>query len=403
MSKDNKQLASNFNLATVSSEEFERCLESTFEAEANIAVFGRRGSGKTQISKSAIRKFKYDFGDGRGKRDCKEVYINLSVFERPDMGGYPNMFKDGKYVDFKHPSFYEPMMEGDTPVICLLDEVDKAEPSLWAPLLEFTQFRSINKIQLPNLKAVIMTGNLISEGGSRPCMPLLDRVTKFLIEPNAADWLSWSAKEGGIHPSITAFIHDNQSELYGAVDPDNSYADPSPRSWEIASNLIKKGEERHWSNAQTIKMVCGAIGNQTGLKYSVYFDHYIKIVPFVNKVMAGADIKEIMKEYDALKPTEQMVASMQVCSRLSTLIDKHLGSGKTVRFGAGKSKLPEELDKGLSNSANFLSKLSVEIFLIGFRTQLTIKKLLEHQLDDHEDFGPKVLDKARNQIKGLSK
>ena len=107
----------------------------------NIAVFGRRGTGKTEIAKQEIRK-----------ADMQEVYINLSVLERVDMGGYPNIMASAqqkKFVDFLLPQFYEPMMEGKRGVVALLDEVDKADQSLWAPLLEFTQFRSINGNALP--------------------------------------------------------------------------------------------------------------------------------------------------------------------------------------------------------------------------------------------------------------
>src|SRR5208282_4961589 len=117
----------------------------------------RRGSGKTIIGKTSIKE-----------SGCKEIYMNLSTMERPDMGGYPNFFaakQDRHFVDFLLPYWYQDLIEGDTPCVALLDEVDKAEAALWAPLLEFTQFHTINGNKLPNLRAVIMTGNLQSEGG----------------------------------------------------------------------------------------------------------------------------------------------------------------------------------------------------------------------------------------------
>lgn len=392
MAKDKDTMqTSNFNLQEVSTQEYEDTLDFAFKSKANVAVFGRRGSGKTQISKDRIREKGYE-----------EVYINLSVFERPDMGGYPNVFSPDEFVSFKLPSFYEKMISGDKDVVALLDEVDKAEPALWAPLLEFTQFRTINKKPLPRLRSVIMTGNLISEGGSRPCMPLLDRTTKFLINPNARDWLEWSGKSGRIHPSVTAFIEHNQGDLFGAVDPDSSYADPSPRSWEIASSLIKDGEADGRSSAQIMRMVNGCVGRAVGVKYSMYLEHYLKLVPFIRKIFDGTlDSGGIKKEYEALQRTEQLVAAMQVCSKVSMMIDEAFG--KTEKFTATKRKIPENLDKALKNSANFLNIVDVETFMVGFRSQLTITKLLAFGLDDHEEFDTKVLKRARDKMKNIGK
>src|SRR5271154_2454586 len=178
--------ASDFNLQRISTKELSDNLRATIDFGGNVVIIGRRGSGKTQISKDIINT-----------TACEEVYLNLSVMERPDIGGYPNFFaaQQGKgFVDFLLPAFYQSLMEGDQPVVALLDEVDKAESSLWAPLLEFTQFHTINGRELPNLRAIIMTGNLQAEGGQRPSLPLLDRAEKYLVEASHIHWLDWASK-----------------------------------------------------------------------------------------------------------------------------------------------------------------------------------------------------------------
>lgn len=204
---------SDFNLEKLNTKDLSDHVGASIRMGGNIAVFGRRGTGKTEIAKYQIQR-----------ADCQEVYMNLSVLERVDMGGYPNILaasQQKEFVNFLLPQFYEQMMHGKKPVVALLDEVDKADPSLWAPLLEFTQFRSINGKPLPHLQAIIMTGNLISEGGSRPSLPLLDRAEKYLVEADVNSWLDWAGKSGRIHPSVSAYIHDHPKDLFGAVDPEN--------------------------------------------------------------------------------------------------------------------------------------------------------------------------------------
>src|ERR1700685_4247578 len=162
---------SDFNLERLNAAQLEQHIAASIVSGSNLAIFGKRGSGKSQIARQQIEKANYH-----------EAYMNLSVFERSDFG-YPLLFNQQKangkneneeqFVRFMLPQIFRPMLYGDKPVVLLADELDKAQPDLWAPMLEITQEKSINGRKLPNLKCVLMTGNLISEGGSRPCLPLL--------------------------------------------------------------------------------------------------------------------------------------------------------------------------------------------------------------------------------------
>jgi len=374
MAKKEQQMAiSDFNLQRLTTKDLGDNISASIQAGSNIAIFGRRGSGKTEIAKQRI-----------AAAGMKEIYINLSVLERVDMGGYPDILnsnRKNKFVDFLLPSFYETMLEGDQPVVALLDEVDKADPSLWAPLLEFTQFKSINGRPLKNLHAIVMTGNLISEGGSRPSLPLLDRTEKFLVEADVQAWLDWSGKTGKIHPSITAYINDHPNDLFGTVDPEDRYADPSPRSWAKASELLFKGEKFHWNTELLNKKVCGCIGKDAGIRYSLYYDHYQVLLPLIDKLFQG---KEITAEYKKLEPTKRIVACMIACARLATQLDK-----------AAENKEPAP--KSLEYMGRFLQEVGSEIVLISVRSQITLERIVNWNLDDHEEWG-KLLTQINNQV-----
>lgn len=364
---------SDFNLQKLNTKELSEHVASTIQVGSNISVFGRRGTGKTEISKQEIKK-----------AGAFEVYINLSVMERVDMGGYPNIMASSqqkRFVDFLLPQFYEAMLEGDKPVVALLDEVDKADPSLWAPLLEFTQFHSINGRPLKNLQAIIMTGNLISEGGSRPSLPLLDRAEKYLVEADASMWLEWAGKGGHIHPSITAYITDHPKDLFGAVDPDDRYADPSPRGWAGASDLLYKGEEKGWSSTLLNKKVCGRVGKDAGIKYSNYYEHYQQLLPMIEQVYQGKDVSH---DYNKLEPTKKLVCCMITCARLANQLDQ-----------ANDKTIPE----AVKNVGRFLSKVSYENVLVAVRSQIQIDRIVKFNLDEHADWS-EVLNNINKQVDG---
>ncbi|CAB4196948.1 AAA domain containing protein [uncultured Caudovirales phage] len=368
--------SSDFNLEKINTRDLSEHISASIQMEGNIAVFGRRGTGKTEIAKQEIKK-----------SGLHEVYINLSVLERVDLGGYPNIMSAAaqkRFVDFLLPQFYEQMLDGKAGskgVVALLDEVDKADPSLWAPLLEFTQFRSINGFKLPQLKSVIMTGNLISEGGSRPSLPLLDRAEKYLVEADVTSWLEWAGKSGHIHPSITAYITDHPKDLFGAIDPEDRYADPSPRGWSRASDILYKGEERGWQPSLLNKKVCGCIGKDAGIKYSNYYEHYQQLLPLIEDVYNG---KDVSSRYNALEPTKKLVACMITCARLANQLDE--------------SKA-DDPPKSITHVGKFLQKVSYENVLVAVRSQIQIDRLVQFNLDEHPDW-EQVLSKINKSVEG---
>ena len=117
--KTTQMTSSDFNLEKLNTKDLSEHVSSTIQVGGNITVFGRRGSGKTAIAKQEIKK-----------AGLNEIYVNLSVLERTDLGGYPNIMGGNpgrKYVDFLLPHFYEMMIEGKKGCVALLDELDKAD------------------------------------------------------------------------------------------------------------------------------------------------------------------------------------------------------------------------------------------------------------------------------------
>lgn len=376
--EQNTGVSSDFNLKKLGPAELRENLLCTIQGQGNAAIFGRRGTGKTQISKAAIEE-----------AEVQEVYLNLSVLERVDLGGYPDMMsvrapqKEGqtRFLDFILPWFYKHLCEGDRRVVLLLDEVDKADPSLWAPLLEITQFRSCNGRPLPNLISCIMTGNLAAEGGTRPSLPLLDRAEKYLVESDHRQWLEWAGKSREIHPAVTAYINDHPEHLYGEVDEGDAYASASPRGWHNASKLLKCGEEHNWPVSVLVNKVSGCIGKQIGMQFQHYYDHYQVLLPVVEKIFKG---QMVAKDFDRMERTKQIVCAMIACARLATKIDD-----------CGEGKYPEVA----GTIAKFLLGIESEIALIAARSQINLDRLIMHGLDEEPNWS-KLLDRINDRIAG---
>lgn len=377
---------SDFNLQKISTKELVDNLQATINYGGAIFIAGRRGSGKTQISQEAIRTLNFS-----------GLYLNLSTLERADFSGYPDFFgaKNGeRYVKFLLPNFYSSLIEGDQKVVVLLDEIDKADPSLLAPLLEFTQFKSINGQPLKNLQAVIMTGNLQAEGGQRPSLPLLDRAEKFLVEVNPDHWLDWGATTGEIHPSVSAYISDNRQDLIGDVDPQEDYADPSPRGWHNASKLLFFGEKHKWHPKMMLHKVSACVGKKIGIRYSSFFEHYQELLPMVDSIIKG---EKNIKEFNSLENTKKLVVCMVLCARYAKMLDNYKASLDDKQLD--NIKLPEKLRDAGFHISNFMLDVDPEITLISIRGQLGAQRLLEFNLIDDKNWDrtlSELLSKLKN-------
>lgn len=354
---------SDYNLREITTKDFSEILRTTIEygcaddgAPAAVFVAGRRGSGKTFIAKDAIK----DSG-------CDELYLNLSMCERTEISGFPNLLsanKGLKYVSYMLPQYFEPLFEGDKPVVALFDEIDKCQSDLFGSLLEIFQFKSVNSLRMKNLRAIICTGNLQQEGGHRPALPLLDRTEKYLMTTRVDHWLDWcSSKNARIHPSITAFISDHPDLLMGEVDNGDLYADPSPRGWHNYSKILAFGEERKWSVNTLIHKAFGCIGKAAGIRYEAYFTHYQVLLPIAEKIMKGENVAE----FEDLHPSKKMVACMIVCSRLSRLFDV---------MHEKKEKLPPQS----KTVVKFLRDVDPEMALTSIRGQIGIDRVIKADL-----------------------
>ncbi len=376
-------VSSDFNLKKLNTKQLSENLSASIAINSSVVVIGRRGSGKTQIAKQEIAK--------AGK---KEVYINLSVAERTDMGGYPDMFgmqnlptndPRRRFVNVILPQFFQPLIEGEQNCVALLDEVDKADPAIWAPLLEFVQFHSVNGVQMPGLCSSIMTGNLISEGGKKPSPPLLDRAEKYLVEADVSNWLDWAGRTGSIHPSITAYVNDHPLHLFGATEHEDNYADPSPRGWHNASEALFKLEAMKASKELMVNKVAGMVGKQVGLQFDMYYNFYHDVLPMIDAVFAGEPLGEMMRLYDAFDPGKRLVTCMIACARLGTQLDTHK---------PGPSSPGNRI---LRTVGGFMNECSPENILVAVRSQLGVERLAKWDLNEDETW-KSVLGQVTNKI-----
>jgi len=293
-------MTNSLNLQEIDQEQALHLSKFFIRSNQNLFLFGRRGLGKTEITIQAAQEC-----------NMKVNYVNLSVIERPDLAGYPDMNAPGEIVTFKSPNFLPKLMESAKPdSVILFDEVDKAPPEVTAPLLEILQFKSINGKPI-NVASCILTGNLINEGAYSNLIStaLLDRGAKYIISFNMEKWIDW-AKSNNVHDLILGFLRSNPEFTCGKVE-DSCYASPSPRSWTLASDALTKARSLKVVDIDTItQIISGFVGLEAGLRFKIWYEHYRKFEPFIHSLIDGGSMT---LDFNSLIPTEKIVFVVAAC------------------------------------------------------------------------------------------
>lgn len=344
------------NLTEIDQEQALNLTKFFIQSQQNIFLFGMRGIGKTHIAIQAAESC-----------NLKVNYINLSVIERPDLAGYPDLNTPGNVISFKSPYFLPKLLDSESSdSIILFDEVDKAPYEVTAPLLEILQFKKINGKKI-NVNSCILTGNLINEGAYSNLLStaLLDRGAKYRISFNFEKWIDW-AKSNNVHDLILGFLRNN-SEFACSLPEDTNYASPSPRSWTLASEALIRAKELKISDIESIsQIISGFVGNEAGLRFKIWYENYKKFEPHIISLIENGITNFSFKD---LSVTEQLIFVISACyhAKYKTIIDSSKSKNKFYY---------------LENLCDFLikNKISNEVQVMGFYNSFDFDLITKHKL-----------------------
>jgi hypothetical protein len=152
---------------------------------------------------------------------------------------------------------------------------------------------------------VIAAGNPASERGVHFSMPrpLRNRFVHLELEPDFEDWTKWAVK-AGIRPEIIAFLRFKPSLLHDADATSDANAWPTPRSWEMASNVLTGFAARQgggfFAGGTEIEaqLLEGTIGEAATIEL-VAFLRLFRQLPSVQEILLNPDTAPVPDEPSA--------------------------------------------------------------------------------------------------------
>ncbi|MEI8303094.1 MAG: MoxR family ATPase [Burkholderiales bacterium] len=229
-------------------------------------VWGAPGVGKSSIVR-----------DIAAAADLTVIDLRASLLDPTDLRGIPAI-SNGQAV-WCPPAFLP--AAGQPPGLLFLDEINAAPPLVQASLYQLVLDRRIGEYQLPEGWWIVAAGNRQQDRAVtfRMSSALANRFIHLQLDPDVDDWREWAIGRG-LDPRVVSFIAVRPALL--AQMPGDSPAYPTPRSWEMLSDVIRAfGAPRAWAD-----LVPGIIGEAAAVEFT----------GFIRRALSERDILRIIAE-----------------------------------------------------------------------------------------------------------
>ena len=245
----------------------------------SIMLWGPPGIGKSQ---GVIQ-----IAEGLEKQTGKRVEVTdvrLLLFNPVDLRGIPTVNEDRTLAVWLKPKIFQ-MDESENCInILFLDELSAAPPSVQASAYQITLDRTVGEHKLPDNCIVIAAGNRVTDKSVAYNMPkaLANRLCHIEIICDINSWRDWALKKGLNH-MVIGYLTANPSLLMDFDTESNSMAFPTPRTWEMVSNLINSVSDNPY---EIFSLIAGCIGMDMAAEFCQWCELYGKM-PTIEMILTG--------------------------------------------------------------------------------------------------------------------
>lgn len=245
----------------------------------SVMLWGPPGVGKSQ----AVREIGHNIEKRTGKRVIV-TDVRLLLFNPIDLRGIPTANADKTLAIWLKPQIFQMDPDDQVVNILFLDEISAAPQSVQAAAYQITLDRVVGEHKLPENCIVIAAGNRVTDKSVAFKMPkaLANRLMHIEVEGNFKSWKEW-AIEKGINDKVIGFLSFKQSYLMGFNSEKDDLAFPTPRAWEMVSNILNGIDD---DIDQMYDLIAGIVGSGVAVEFRTWSKVY-KDIPDVEDIFDG--------------------------------------------------------------------------------------------------------------------
>ena len=245
----------------------------------SVMLWGPPGVGKSQ----AVRQIAKGIEASTGKKTVV-TDVRLLLFNPIDLRGIPTSNQDKTLAVWLKPQIFQMDESDDVVNILFLDEISAAPQSVQAAAYQITLDRVVGEHKLPDNCIVIAAGNRVTDKSVAFKMPkaLANRLLHIDVEGNFDSWKKW-AIANNINEKVIGFLSFRQSYLMGFKASSDDLAFPTPRSWEMVSNLLNCVSD---DIDKMYSLISGLVGVGVAVEFRTWCNVY-KDLPDINEIFKG--------------------------------------------------------------------------------------------------------------------
>ena len=245
----------------------------------SVMLWGPPGVGKSQ----AIRQIASELKNSTGKA-VKITDVRLLLFNPIDLRGIPTANADKTLAIWLKPQIFQMDPSNDVINILFLDEISAAPQSVQAAAYQITLDRVVGEHKLPDNCIVFAAGNRTTDKSVTYKMPkaLANRLLHIEVEVSFDSWKRW-AISSGINEKVIGFLSFREDYLMRFDSGDDDLAFPTPRSWEMVSNILNEIND---DIDKIYPLISGTIGTGVAIEFRTWCKVY-KDLPKIEDIFDG--------------------------------------------------------------------------------------------------------------------
>lgn len=305
----------------------------------SVMLWGPPGVGKSQAVRQIAKEIEVNTG-----KIVHVTDVRLLLFNPIDLRGIPTSNKDKTLAVWLKPQIFQ-MDPSDSVInILFLDELSAAPQSVQAAAYQITLDRIVGEHKLPDNCIVIAAGNRTTDKSVAYKMPkaLANRLMHVEVEGSFQSWKEW-AISSGINEKIIGFLTFRQNHLMGFESSSDDLAFPTPRAWEMVSNILN-GVSDNIDNMYSL--IAGIVGTGVAVELRTWGNVY-KDLPNIEDIFDGKE-PNLPKSTDAMYA---LTASMTCYARDNK--EDLIRIGNSIRYA---DKMPPDFAAVLLKDYMYIDK-----------------------------------------------
>ena len=245
----------------------------------SVMLWGPPGVGKSQ----AVKQIGKELEKSTGKK-VNTTDVRLLLFNPIDLRGIPTANADKTLSIWLKPQIFQMDDSDDVINILFLDEISAAPQSVQAAAYQITLDRVVGEHRLPDNCIVLAAGNRTTDKSVAFKMPkaLANRLMHIEVEGNFDSWREWAIKSG-INDKVVGFLSFKQDRLMGFDAGKEDLAFPTPRVWEMVSNVLNGVSD---DIKKVYPLISGLVGSGTAIEFRTWLEVY-KDLPSIKDIFEG--------------------------------------------------------------------------------------------------------------------